>query len=108
MTLDNGGPFDQLLDKWKALDAGVSPEARREAAVSFVMRELGSGSRITRALLEAAYDRLFPPRVVSREPQASSSRLATRGSASHEPQASFCPECGLNDGHHYAKCSHAY
>ena len=61
MTLDNGGPFDQLLEKWKALDAGVPLEKRRETAVTFMMQQLDSKSRFMRAILEAAYDRLFPP-----------------------------------------------
>lgn len=88
-SIDNGGPLDQLLAKAREL-AGEEPEARRRLVVDFVMGRLELGGvkeRLTRIMVERVYDGIF-----------------SASSRNQKLDASGCPHCGLNDGHHYVGC----
>jgi hypothetical protein len=80
---------DQLKAEWVASPL-ADEEGRREAIVNLVLTKMGTSQSWIRALVETIYDRLFP-----QSPPALS------------PEVDVCAQCGLNDGHHYAKCPNA-
>jgi hypothetical protein len=62
---------------------------RRYAVVSLVLTKLGMTRPWHKEIVEAVFDRLFPTEARTPEPEAAEE---------------LCPECGLNDGHHYVGC----
>lgn len=85
MTTGAGNPLEALIAEWTRTHEGLSGEAKRDAAVEFVMSKLDLPPA-TRWLLKMAYDRLMTVPTV-------------KGGDEH-----VCSACGLNDGHHYARC----
>lgn len=99
MTIDNGGPIDQLIKRACALGLfDLTPERRREMFVSWVLGNLNlsANHRTTRAIVEAAYDKMFD----------STGQRKSEVSPSHQSidEVEVCKHCGLNDGHHYVGC----
>lgn len=84
---------DEFL-RWLEIKWRESPlskeEERREFVVSAILDRIGMSAPIWRAAAEAIYDRVFPTKVA----------LASA-------ERDVCPSCGLNDGHHYARCPKA-
>lgn len=99
MSIDNGGPLDQLIERARALGLfDLTPERRREMFVSWVLGNLNlsSNHQTTRALVEAAYDKMFDSKG-----QRTSGAVPPHHSVD---ESDICKHCGLNDGHHYVGC----